>query len=213
MANKIWMLAALETDYLVIKAPNRYGGQFKSTARWYYVTLPLLFATLTLLFCSCNDTEQNIVQSTDTSRIHLSSTQNLDTLSKGNVDTAIPTALTIDTLPKVLPGKMTLVSSGQIAPSTAIKIGGCKFDLVMSNNDTAYLATMDRKFQTPKGYRVGTNFSELSKDAQENLIKELGWGFYYKLPSGWALGFCEGKSCTENLPTNSSRVRWIFKRH
>jgi hypothetical protein len=108
---------------------------------------------------------------------------------------------------------MTLVSSGQMSPYTTIKINDCKFDLVTSGNDTIYLATNDKAFQTSEGYKVGTKFSELPKNIQEDLTKEPGWGYYYKLPSGWTLGFCEGNSCTDHLPNNSSRVKWIFKRN
>lgn len=108
--------------------------------------------------------------------------------------------------------KMILVSSGQVSPCTTIKIGGCNFDLVSKDNDTIYLTTNDKKFQTPEGYKVGVTFSELPQNIQNTLAKEPGWGYYYKLSSGWALGFCEGNSCTDNYPKSDSKVKWIFKR-
>lgn len=107
---------------------------------------------------------------------------------------------------------MILVSSGQISPSKTVKIGGCDFDLVTSDNDTTYLATNDRQFQTPEGYKVGTKLSELPYEVQHDLTKEPGWGYYYKLTSEWTLGFCEGSSCTDNYPKTGSKVKWIFKR-
>lgn len=110
-------------------------------------------------------------------------------------------------------GKMILVSSGQTSPATIVNIDGCEFDLVKNNNnDTIYLATNDKKFQTPEGYNVGTKLSDLPKDTQHYLTKEPGWGYYYILPSGWTLGFCEGNSCTDNFPKVDSKVKWIFKR-
>ncbi len=108
--------------------------------------------------------------------------------------------------------KMILVSTGQISPGTTIKIDGYNFDLVAKGNDTIYLTTNDKKFQTPEGYKVGVKFSELPKNIQSKLTKEPGWGYYYKLPSGWTLGFCEGNSCTDNYPKSDSKAKWIFKR-
>lgn len=136
----------------------------------------------------------------------------MDTKSNGDTNTISNAPLTLDTLPNISLGKMTMVSSGQISPYTTIKIDGCNFDLVTKGNDTIYLATNDKKFQTPEGYKIGTKFSELPKDTQSDLIKEPGWGYYYKLPSGWTLGFCEGNSCTDQYPQDSSKVKWIFKR-
>src|SRR5690606_30856626 len=147
-----------------------------------------------------------------TSETDLLSTKYLDTTSKGDTDRINKTALTLDTLPNISLGKMTLASSGQMSPYTTIKIDGCDFDLVTSDGDTTYLATKDKKFQTPEGYEVGTKFSELPKDIQNDLTKEPGWGYYYKLSSGWTLGFCEGNSCTDKYPEISSKVKWIFKR-
>jgi hypothetical protein len=178
----------------------------------HFMRPSFLLVTLTFLFCSCSDTGQGKVQAADTSKMDHSSTKNLDTLSRSDTDTINKAALTLDKLPNVSLGKMTLVSSGQMSPYTTIQIDGCNFDLVTSDNDTTYLATRDKKFQTPEGYKVGTNFSELPNDLQTDLTKEPGWGYYYKLPSGWTLGFCEGNSCTDKYPQKASKVKWIFKR-
>ena len=172
----------------------------------------ILLVKLTFLVCSCNNAGQGKGQSTDTSKTNLSSTEYLDTTSEGDTNRIKQISLTLDTLSNISVGKMTLVSSGQMSPYTTIKIHGCEFDLVTRDDDTIYLATNDRKFQTIEGYKVGTKFSELPKDAQAELIEEPGWGYYFKLPSGWTLGFCEGNSCTDNYPQNSSKVKWIFKR-
>ena len=171
-----------------------------------------ILITLTFLICSCRDTGQGKAQSVDTSKADVSSIKYLDTISKSDTDTIKETALRLDTLPNIPLGKMTLVSSGQMSPSTTVKIDGSDFDLVTSDNDTIYLGTNDKRFQTPEGYKVGTKLSELLNNIKDSLTKEPGWGYYYKLPSGWSLGFCEGNSCTDKYPENSSKVKWIFKR-
>jgi hypothetical protein len=172
----------------------------------------ILLVTVTFLVCSCGEKGQGKVQPADTLRTDLSSTEYVGTTSKGDKDTINKTGLALDTLPNISFGKMTLVSSGQMSPYTEIKIDGCDFNLVTSDSDTTYLATHDKRFQTPEGYKVGIEFLELPKDIQGHLTKEPGWGYYYKLPSGWTLGFCEGNSCTDKYPENGSKVKWIFKR-
>ena len=175
---------------------------------------PFIFlVTLTFLSCSCNDLEQSNIRATDTLKPNISRPQHLDTLVKIDTDTISKAALTLYKVPNISFGKMILVSSGQMSPYTTIKIGSCYFDLVMSDNDTTYLATRDKRFRTPEGYKVGSAFSELPNDIQGELTKEPGWGYYCKLASGWTLGFCEGSSCTDSLPEYSSKVKWIFKRN
>ncbi len=115
-----------------------------------------------------------------------------------------------DTTTKI--ANLILVSSAQLLPYTKTMIDNCNFSLVTNNKDTIYLCTYDKNFKTPEGYSVGFKFSDLSKEIKTNLTKEPGWGYYFKLPSGWSLGFCEGNSCTENYPKKNSFVKWIFKR-
>jgi hypothetical protein len=169
----------------------------------------LLLVVLAFLVCSCSETGQGKVQSADTSRTDLSY---FNTTSKTDADTINKTGFTLDTLPDVSLGKMTLVSSGQMLPYEIIRIAGCNFNLVTRGKDTIYLSTNDKRFQTPEGCKVGTKYSELPNDIQSELSREPGWGYYYKLPTGWSLGFCEGSSCTDNYPQKNSIVKWIFKR-
>jgi hypothetical protein len=152
----------------------------------------ILFATLIFLIYSCNNAEQRKTQSTDTLKHSVSSNK------------LIP-----DTL---APGKMIQVSSGQTSPYETTKINGCNFDLITKDKDTIYLVTRDENFLTPEGYKIGTKFEKLPKHIRSRLTKEPGWGYYYKLASGWTLGFCEGISCTDKYPKNDSKVKWIFRR-
>jgi hypothetical protein len=135
-----------------------------------------------------------------------------DTTSKADCFFTRKTILKLKSKPKNLPGKMIMVSGGQIFASKEIKIKVISFDLVLDGTDTTYLATTEENFKTPEGYNVGMQLSELPSDIQKDLIKEPGWAYYYKLPSRWSLGFCEGTSCTDNYPTSKSKVKWIFKR-
>jgi hypothetical protein len=109
-------------------------------------------------------------------------------------------------------GKMILVSSGQVSPSSKLILNGIAFDVVLRDKDTTYTATTQKNFITPEGFSVGMQFSELPQEMRNNLIKEPGWAYYYKLQSNWCLGFCEGVSCTDNYPNSDSKIKWIFKR-
>ncbi|SDJ69836.1 hypothetical protein SAMN05192550_2587 [Flavobacterium glycines] len=111
------------------------------------------------------------------------------------------------------PGKLILITSGQLSEYKTVKINDINFDLVQnSNHDTIYLQTMEPKFITKEGYHVGTLFTELPITIQQNLIRYPGWGYFYKLTSGWSIRFCEGSTCTNSYPTADSKIRWIFKR-
>ncbi|MBQ0910021.1 hypothetical protein KBJ98_15015 [Flavobacterium sp. F-328] len=108
--------------------------------------------------------------------------------------------------------KSILISSGYISKSKVVKINAVNFDLVLKNRDTVYLQTTESKFVTKEGISVGKKFSELPIKIKQGLTKENGWGYYYKLPSGWSIGFCEGNSCTESYPNENSKIKWMFKR-
>jgi hypothetical protein len=108
--------------------------------------------------------------------------------------------------------KSILISSGQFSQSKPIKILNSTFDIVTNESDTIYLSTSDKTFQTPEGYMVGTRLADLPQYIKDNLTKEQGWGYYFKLLSGSSLAFCEGKSCADNYPGENSTVKWIFKR-
>jgi hypothetical protein len=116
--------------------------------------------------------------------------------------------------PHTFPDTITLavVSAGSMLPSKTVFIDGIEFTAVLRQEDTLYLMTNNRKFVTPEGYRVGMQLKELNKSLRKNLQKEPGWGYYAKLKSGWNLGFCEGSSCTEHYPLDTSKVYWAFKR-
>ncbi|RZK13837.1 MAG: hypothetical protein EOO43_17275 [Flavobacterium sp.] len=77
--------------------------------------------------------------------------------------------------------------------------------------DTVKVWTIDPKFNTAEGYTIGTKFGSISPLLSRQVYKLAGYGYFIRLYSGWILAFCEGKSCTEELLTENSEVRWIEK--
>ena len=108
--------------------------------------------------------------------------------------------------------KMLLTSSSSFSNYETVKINKIDFDLVLQDKDTIYLQTIDKEFVIDAGIHVGTKFSELPLTIKQIFTKERGWGYYYTLPSGWSIGFCEGNTCTNDYPNESSEIKWIFKR-
>ena len=109
-------------------------------------------------------------------------------------------------------GKMILISSGQISKAKTVKINAINFDIVLKETDTIYLQTTESKFVTKEGISVGKKLSELPFYVTESLTKENGWGYFYTLPSGWSIAFCEEEDCTGKYPNEDSKIKWIFKR-
>ena len=171
-----------------------------------------LLITLAFIAFSCSDSGKRNVQPIDNMNANSPSTQSLNNKRKSDTVAVARPDIMLDTLSNNPISKMTLVSSGQMSTYKMVKIDDHYFDLVTQGIDTTYLQTKDKRFKTPEGYKVGTKLSELPSNIKDNLLKEPGWGFYYKLPSGWTLGFCEGNSCTDNYPENNSEVKWIFRR-
>ena len=145
-----------------------------------------------------------------------SSNQGTET-SKSTVKSAIPNNPKNDSLRDSAQDtfgntKLLLMNSGSMQPYTTVKIKNSYFDIVMSLSDTIYISTTDTTFQTIEGYKVGTLYSELNEEIKQKIVKESGWAYFAKLNSGWSIAFCIGNSCTDQNPSDSSRVSWIFKR-
>lgn len=106
-----------------------------------------------------------------------------------------------------------MVSSGQLYPSQKWKFSDFEFNVVIDEKqDTIYIQTMDPNFQTKEGYHVNSQFKDLPKELQKKVQNMPGWGYYIELESGWQLGFCEGRTCTDQAPSQNSTVKWVFKR-
>lgn len=110
--------------------------------------------------------------------------------------------------------EMLLTSSSNFENSEDIQISGIDFTIVLNESgDTTHWSTIDNRFKTPEGFRVGTTWSEIPIDLKTKLRKAQGWAYYIELDSKWALAFCDGESCTDIKPTTESKVKWIYKRN
>lgn len=110
-------------------------------------------------------------------------------------------------------GKMFMTTSSNLEPSKDIKLYDCDFTIVLNDSgDTTHWSTNDNNFNTPEGFKVGTNWNKLPIELRNLVEKMPGWGYYIRLNSGWQLGFCEGPSCTDMEPKEGSLIKWIFKR-
>lgn len=108
--------------------------------------------------------------------------------------------------------KLIQSASGQVSPYEEIEIGGSEFQLVRRDGDTLFLSTRDSHFKTPEGYGVGTSFRVLPENLRKQVSKEPGFSYAVNLKSGWVLGFCEGSSCTDKEPVDTSKVDMVYKR-
>lgn len=109
---------------------------------------------------------------------------------------------------------MIMISSGQLSKGMETIHKNCKFNIVLNTEkDTVYLETSDSCFITPEGYKIGMDWSEISKENQSKLETMTGWGHYIKLNSDWNVAFCEGTTCTDKKPSQNSKIKWIFKRN
>ena len=108
--------------------------------------------------------------------------------------------------------KLMQIASGQISPYSETIYGGSKFQVVIQDKDTIFMYTRDTSFKTPEGYGVGGHFGSLPKSLKKAVLKEPGFIYWVSLKSGWRLGFCEGSSCTDHVPFDSSKIDFIYKR-
>lgn len=108
--------------------------------------------------------------------------------------------------------KVSMTNSSSLEPSKDIILDRINFSIVQNKKgDTTFLATRDVNFKTPEGYSVGNQFKDISQLEKNRIYKDPGYGYLIELNSGWQLGFCEGNSCTDNIPTENSIIKWIQK--
>ena len=109
--------------------------------------------------------------------------------------------------------KTKIIDSSSGYPIWKMNKNGIDFKFVLNKmQDTVKLWTTDTKFITPEGYKIGSEFKDIEDSERNGIHKESGNGFFIKLDSGWELSFCEGKSCTDNKPTENSKVKWIRRK-
>lgn len=109
--------------------------------------------------------------------------------------------------------KLIMTSSGSFEPSKEIILDNINYTVVQNNEGKiTFWSTRDDKFKTKEGYSVGKKLKEISQTEKERIYKVPGFGYLIELNSGWQLGFCEGKSCTDEIPNENLIVKWIQKR-
>jgi hypothetical protein len=109
--------------------------------------------------------------------------------------------------------KLIQIASGQISLYEETIIEGSEFQVVVRDNDTLFLSTRDSIFRTPENYHIGTLYGDLPQKLKDSVKEEPGFSYWVDAPSGWRLGFCIGKTCTDYKPLESSTVDYIFERH
>jgi len=157
-----------------------------------------LFSLLILiLLFGCNSSEKNKINITDNKKI-----ESIDNFNDSIVEIKEGTT------------KLLMINSATLEPSIEVLINGIDFSIVENETkEIIYWSTNDKEFSTPEGYSVGMNWSKIPQKLKNKTEKMNGWGYFIRLNSGWQLGFCEGSSCTETYPNNTSKVKWIFKRN
>lgn len=108
--------------------------------------------------------------------------------------------------------KLMQTAAGQISPYKEMKIDGKLFQVGIVDHDTVFIFTRDPSFRTIEGYGLGTPYGSLSKSLKREVVKEPGFSYWVELNSGWKLGYCIGKSCTDHNPVDTSKVNFVFRR-
>jgi hypothetical protein len=83
-----------------------------------------------------------------------------------------------------------VISSAQVAPGCGTVVGGVSY-LVASidGKSIAFIRTSDTGFVTPEGLRIGSSVEDVRRAGGGEVLGEIGWAFYSKLPSGWRAVF------------------------
>lgn len=109
--------------------------------------------------------------------------------------------------------ELLLTSSSTLEEALKTKISGIDFSIVLhESGDTTFWQTTDSRFITTEGYRVGNSWNDIPNELKSELIMIPGWGYFINLDSGWTIAFCEGSTCTEQMPSSESKIDWIFKK-
>lgn len=100
----------------------------------------------------------------------------------------------------LITNEFTLVSGSQLGKSFKLVEGEIEYKLVsVKKGIINYIGVVSRKFSTPEGATVGMSFENVRKLTQKELVEEAGWGYYLKLPSGWAAAFVLVKAVLPGL--------------
>lgn len=106
-----------------------------------------------------------------------------------------------------------IINSGQIEKLYSITLDSIKYRFAVDtlNWQIKYIDTKDPQFYTDENLSLNSTYEYVSKFSTEKVAKNPGWGYYFKLPSGWKAVFFVGESGTDELPSNNSLVDLFFK--
>jgi hypothetical protein len=106
-----------------------------------------------------------------------------------------------------------MVSSGSVIPMWNWAFDGADYQLgVNKSGKVEYISTSSKMVITPNRIHVGMKFSELEKLFDISFIRESGWAWRGKLPSGWHVAIFCGQSGTDCELTPESEIAYLFKR-
>ena len=119
-----------------------------------------------------------------------------------------------------LPDKATKLNQGLVISSSQISDQiyvfyekGIKYTISLDKqNKINYISPEDKKFISPEGLHVGDTLKQTLAVTSHSSIKERGWAFYVRLPSGWNAAFTQGPTWTEGELKDTTIIKWFFKR-
>jgi hypothetical protein len=107
---------------------------------------------------------------------------------------------------------LTMTASGGIQQSYEVRHGVHYTVATDSAKVIEYVSTSDPAFRTPEGLAAGDTLEKVLAAAKSEVVREPGWAFYVRLPSGWSAAFVQGQSMTEGELPASAGVCFFFKR-
>jgi hypothetical protein len=112
------------------------------------------------------------------------------------------------------PTQLFLIAASQMSPGCEAVIDESRFYFAANQGGTvAFISTRDPRFFTPEGVSVGSTLKEVLGAGGNEVIAEPGWGFYSRLPSGWAARFSGVPGVSGAPPNTNSTAVEVFLRH
>ena len=107
-----------------------------------------------------------------------------------------------------------MTASGGLQPSYDVRHGRIHYTVATDQDRKIikYVSTRDPAFRTPEGRAAGDALAKVLAAAKSEVVRERGWAFHVRLPSGWSAAFAQGESMTDGELSPSARVCFFFKR-
>jgi hypothetical protein len=106
-----------------------------------------------------------------------------------------------------------MIAAGQISPSYDLIIDSIRYTVTVNGSSRInFISTSDSNFVCPENLKVNQSLREVLATYNGEIIKERGWAYYIKLPSGWHVAFTKGNNMTNEVLDNNDKIKWFFKR-